>query len=337
MTGSRGLGPQGGALDLVAVARDDAMLDLLAARVRPAGDDPLAGLLAAFAAEVDEGLDVFLVPEPAAPTGLRAVPDAAVATVVPGRAARRGLGRRAGTVAVVVAATLSVSGVAAAVTGDPLAAYKGVASAFHGARGGNDGPSTHAARVAQLNHRLNGTSARIAHGDLGAAQSDLAALRAELAKGNLSKGERTALEARIAALQARLVRATATAEAREAHQKSQGPGSKASAAPKHTRAGPQSTRTPEPRTSQGTGAKVDKPARPKPAKTAAAGSTDSTAGTGTAATADPVVPDLAPTDGTTATTTHGKSGTARGAAAGGAASTGNAAGAGAQKSTGKAH
>ena len=53
----------GGDLDLAAIAADDALLDLLAARAEVPADDPVAGLLAAFAAEVDDGLAALLAPE----------------------------------------------------------------------------------------------------------------------------------------------------------------------------------------------------------------------------------------------------------------------------------
>ncbi len=49
-----------GNLDLAAVAADDALLDLLAARAEVPADDALAGLLAAFADEVDDGLAALL-------------------------------------------------------------------------------------------------------------------------------------------------------------------------------------------------------------------------------------------------------------------------------------
>ena len=83
---------------------------------------------------------------------------------------RRGHGLRATTVALVVGATLSVSGVAAAVTGDPFAPYRGIVSAV---TGGDDEAGAHAARMAWLQRQLAGTRAKVAHGDLAGADADL--------------------------------------------------------------------------------------------------------------------------------------------------------------------
>jgi hypothetical protein len=126
-------------LDLVAVQRDAALLDALSQRQladvidgRHDGD-PVAGLLAALVADVDDGLpagDVSpLIPEQSrrqprqAPVLTLAVP------VVP-------LGRRHAARAIaalaVAAAVLSISGVAAAVSGDPLTPYKSVINVVRG-------------------------------------------------------------------------------------------------------------------------------------------------------------------------------------------------------------
>ena len=214
-------------------------------------------MLASFAAEVDEGLAALLDDvEPAgraADRGLVAVPD-----VLAGR--RRGHGLRATTIAVVLGATLSVSGVAAAVTGDPLSPYKGIVSAVHG--GGNDHQHdnlpSHAARVATMNHKLAGTRAQIAHGDLAGAEATLAGLRLDLASmTDLTTGERSAIEARIAALEAAIGRANGQTAAHDQQPKS---GTKAShtAAPNNTKAQqPSSTKSPRRRTPR-------RPSRPRP-------------------------------------------------------------------------
>ena len=149
----------------------------------------------------------------------------------------------------VLGATLSVSGVAAAVTGDPLSPYKGIVSAVHG--GGNDHQHdnlpAHAARVATMNHKLAGTRAQIAHGDLAGAEATLAGLRLDLASmTDLTTGERSAIEARIAALEAAIGRANGQTAAHDQQPKS---GTKAShtAVPDNTKAQqPSSTKTPEP-------------------------------------------------------------------------------------------
>jgi len=131
MVGSQG---SDGGLDLLAINRDADLLDLLARRAPVPADDAVLAMLAALAADVDEGLDELLV----ATEDDALVRAATVAIVVPDLPApRRGLGLRATTVAIVVGATLSIGGVAAAVTGDPLAPVKGIATAVgmggHGA------------------------------------------------------------------------------------------------------------------------------------------------------------------------------------------------------------
>jgi hypothetical protein len=186
----------------------------------------------------------------------------------------------------VLGATLSVSGVAAAVTGDPLSPYKGIVSAV---RGGNDLPS-HAARVATMNHKLAGTRAQIAHGDLAGAQAALAGLRLDLASmSDLTSAERSAIEARIAALEAALGRATGQAAAHEKQQKSGTRGTH-TAVPNNTKtpqphatktSEPQATKTPEPKTTK----------TPAPANTGPQGSggthTAEPQNTGTAKPTDP--------------------------------------------------
>jgi hypothetical protein len=242
-------GGSGGGVNLVEVARDAELLDQLAARAVVLDGDAVSAMLASFAAEVDEGLAVLLEEvEPtgrAADRGLVAVPD-----VLAGR--RRGHGLRATTIAVVLGATLSVSGVAAAVTGDPLSPYKGIVSAVHG--GGNDHQQdnlpAHAARVATMNHKLAGTRAQIAHGDLAGAEATLAGLRLDLASmTDLTTVERSAIEARIAALEAAIGRANGQPAAHDQQPKS---ATKAShtAVPDHTKAQPSSTKTPEPKTTR---------------------------------------------------------------------------------------
>lgn len=100
----------GGTVDAVAVRRDDILLDLLGARMVPIPADPAAALLRALTDDVDE----VLVHPPVAQDDTTRF--------------RRGRGARGTAITVVVATTLSVSGVAAAVTGDPLSPYRAVLS-----------------------------------------------------------------------------------------------------------------------------------------------------------------------------------------------------------------
>jgi hypothetical protein len=192
-------GSDGGGLDLAAVTRDADLLDLLARRGPVPAGDPVLALLAAFAADVDEGLDELLVASEDDPV-LRA---AWGATMVPDPPApRRGHGLRATTVAVVVGATLSIGGVAAAVTGDPLAPVRGIATAVGIGADKHEGKTN--ARDAAKQARTN-----LAHGDVAGAQARLADMKAQLLRDDLSDGDRRSIEARIDALQQQVDRAVA--------------------------------------------------------------------------------------------------------------------------------
>ena len=240
--------PGDGGVDLAAVARDAELLDRLAARAEIPADDRVASLLAALAADVDEGLDQLFAAEVDYDDG--------AAPVVPPRR-RHGRGLRATTVAVVIGATLSVSGVAAAVTGDPLAAYHGLVSAV---TGGTHELPDNAAQVARLQHLLTGTRARIAHGDLDGARADLATLRAQLGSSSLNAGQRRSLEARIAALEAAIERAAAkpapSAAPTGKNAAPHGTGGKAAGTPR-SGTGRSPAKTAQPRHT-----KASKPARP---------------------------------------------------------------------------
>lgn len=191
MSGHRGaLG-----VDMVAVQRDADALDALARRaVDAAGDDEVLGLLAALAADVDQGLADLL--------GDLAAPEAE-AEVVPLPAPRR-TASRAVAGALVVAGLLSVSGVAAAVTGDPLAAYRGLYTAVTGDHNAADDS---AAELARLHRGLAKVRASIAHGDLATAQAAIDSARDQLSA--LPEHQRTSVEAQLDALEAALARARA--------------------------------------------------------------------------------------------------------------------------------
>jgi hypothetical protein len=132
-------------LGLVAVQRDAALLDALSARFRAASidsdmrqdADPVVGLLAALVADVDDGL-ADLVDRKPAPVLIpeqsrhRALPAAVSPMSVPLAPAGRRHVARAVAAMVVTAAVLSVSGVAAAVSGDPLRPYKDVINVVRG-------------------------------------------------------------------------------------------------------------------------------------------------------------------------------------------------------------
>ena len=275
-------GGSGGGVDLVEIARDAELLDQLAARAVILDDDAVSAMLAAFAAEVDDGLVALLDDVEPADRRPAARPADRVLAAVPDvpAAPRGGHGLRAATIAVVLGATLSVSGVAAAVTGDPFSPYKGIVSAVHG--GNHDELPSHAAGVAKMNHALVGTRAQIAHGDLAGAQATLAALRLDLASmTDLTTGQRNAIEARIATLEAALGRATAQAAAHEKQQKS---GTKGS----HT-AVPNNTMTPEPNNTKTPERNNTKSPEPANTEAPAAGGTH-TAEPQNTRTADPTEP-----------------------------------------------
>ncbi len=202
------VGPQGspdpGGLDLLAVNRDADLLDLLARRAPVPSGDPVLALLAALAADVDEGLDELLVGLDDADALVAAVSTAIVVPPLP--VARRGHGLRATTVAIVVGATLSIGGVAAAVTGDPLAPVKGIVTAM-GGHGADQHPGKARAFGAgkQADRQIHG-------GDLAGARASLDAMRTQLTRTDLSKGDRQAIEAKLAALERKLARATPTAQ-----------------------------------------------------------------------------------------------------------------------------
>ncbi len=183
-----------GSVDLVAVARDDKLLDLLGARVGvDVTQDRVTALLDALVSEVDGELATVLsepfpeLPElPEAPLQLTAAPRG-------GRAGRRAA------VALIVGATLSVGGVSAAVTGDPLAAARSVVSAFDV---GKELPPT-AAEIARWNKRLVAVRAAVRRGDAGAA-SAITALEREIDSLDLRPGQRDALLRKLDRLRARL-------------------------------------------------------------------------------------------------------------------------------------
>jgi hypothetical protein len=203
-----------GGLDLLAVQRDDELLGLLGARTAVTSDDDLVRLLVLWRNDVDDGL-MELAPTPRSAPGAATGPTAAAAGRPGAEPLRDGDARRphrrrltaAGTAAaVVLGGTLSLSGVAAAVTGDPLAPYRAVGSAL--SIGGEDLPDS-AAKVAHLNKRLSRARAALAHGQVEDVQAVIDQLTAELRTADLTDEQRAALEHRLSSLQAAVDRATA--------------------------------------------------------------------------------------------------------------------------------
>lgn len=199
-----------GALDLLGVQRDDELLDVLGARREVSLDDELVRLLVAWRDEVDDGLAALLPaprqqPATVAPVAA-ATPDLLPAGEDEARPHRRRLTAAGTAAAVVLGGTLSLSGVAAAVTGDPFAPYRAVGHAL--SIGGDELPAN-AAEVAKLNKRLTRARAALAHGDVAGVQVAIDQLAAQLATADLTDKQRTAIEHRLAALRAAMARAAA--------------------------------------------------------------------------------------------------------------------------------
>ena len=115
-------------LDLLAVQRDDEALDELARRQpRAPMDEDVLFLLAALTTDVDEGLKELLAKPMRMP--LRSAATGEIPKLTD--AARRQTARTV-TGALIVAGLVSVSGVSAAVTGDPFTPYRSVISSVTG-------------------------------------------------------------------------------------------------------------------------------------------------------------------------------------------------------------
>ena len=217
-------GGDGGGLDLLAVQRDDELLDLLGARRAVSDADEVGRLLAALAAEVDDAM-------PKAPFVVAAPGSAAApAADTPGHARR--LGAAGVAAAVLLGGSVAMSGAAAAVTGDPLAPYKTVGHAVGtvghavGHAVGNVGSAVgnalslgeddlpeQAATIAHLNKRVAGARAALAHGDTAQVQAVVDELTAVLATADLSDEQRAALQQKLDRLEDSLAKAaSSTAE-----------------------------------------------------------------------------------------------------------------------------
>ncbi len=178
-------------IDVVAVRRDDELLDALGARGAVpdfAADDPIAGLLAALAAEVDENL--------APPVAFRGY------QLVEYAPRRRRVGSRTVVALGVAGALLSASGVAAAVTGDPLAPIRPIGKAI------GDLKSPSKVTPAQVDRALDGADAALGRGDNKTAREKLRKAREKAKKLTGPEGE--AARRRLAQLEAALAAQTPT-------------------------------------------------------------------------------------------------------------------------------
>ena len=187
-------------LDLLAVQRDDEALDELARRQpRAPMDEDVMFLLAALTPDVDKGLAELLSPPMRMP--LRSAATGEIPR--PADAARRRTAR-AVTGALIVAGLVSVSGVSAAVTGDPFTPYRSVISSVTGddQRAPVTGAETEAVR-----QQILSIDAAIEAGQL-----DRATVRIQRLRNTLDQrpgGAWRAAIAQLAALEAKLARAVA--------------------------------------------------------------------------------------------------------------------------------
>jgi len=185
--------------DFLAVQEDALLVDILATRedLSAFADDHIAQVLGSYAADVDEGLELLVNAQlPEAPRGLPQHQSAASSR----RSARFLV---AATTAVVLVGT---SGVAAAVTGDPLSPFRSVVKAVSG---GGQTPSADPGRIseelpdpastkAEVALTLNEVKQALKDGDVEKAQRLLDELAADTQGGvELSPG----LEARIDKMQ----------------------------------------------------------------------------------------------------------------------------------------
>jgi len=186
-------------LDLVAVQRDDEALDELARReTRDPMSQGVLLLLAALATDVDDGLKELL----AAP--MRLPLRSAATDEIPSLAAARRRTARTLTGALIVAGLVSVSGVSAAVTGDPFTPYRSVISSV------SDDDRARATKAAEdevVRQQFLSIDAAIESGQLDRARVAIQRLHATL--DQKPRGTQLAAIATLSALEAKLARAVA--------------------------------------------------------------------------------------------------------------------------------
>lgn len=188
-------------LDLLAVQRDDEALDELARRQDrdPMSEDVLF-LLAALTTEVDNGLADLLATPMRMP--LRS---AATGEIPSGADATRRRTARTVTGALIVAGLVSVSGVSAAVTGDPFTPYRNVISSVSG--DDERSPSPRGADDETVRRQFVSIDDAIEAGQLDRAQVGIQRMHATL--DQKPRGAQPAAIAHLAALEAKLARAVA--------------------------------------------------------------------------------------------------------------------------------
>lgn len=186
-------------LDLLAVQRDDEALDELARRQPrgPMAEDVLF-LLAALTTDVDDGLTDLLAAPMRMPLRFAATGEIPNLTdVVRRRTARTVTG------ALIVAGLVSVSGVSAAVTGDPFTPYRNVIASVSG----DESAPSQGAEDEVVRQQFLSIDAAIESGQLDRATVGIHRLHATL--DQKPRGAQRAAIAQLAALEAKLARAVA--------------------------------------------------------------------------------------------------------------------------------
>jgi hypothetical protein len=160
--------------DMLAIQEDALLLDFVAARgdLSAFADDPLAALLGAYVADIDEGIDDLVTSEFTARGATTSTPVSA-GTDRPGRSVRFLVA--AGT----AVALVGTSGVAAAVTGDPFMPFREAVKAVSGSHddvpkaddgGRTGGLPDEAAEAAEVAQTVSDINQAIASGDLAEAK-----------------------------------------------------------------------------------------------------------------------------------------------------------------------
>jgi hypothetical protein len=188
-------------LDLLAVQHDDEALDELANRhARDTLSEDVFFLLAALTTDVDDGLTELLATPLQMP--LRSAATGEIPKLID--VARRRTARTV-TGALIVAGLVSVSGVSAAVTGDPFTPYRSVITSV----AGDDGraPATSEAEDEAVRQQFQSIDAAIESAQYVRATVGIRRLRNTL--DEKPRGAQRAAIAQLAALEAKLARAVA--------------------------------------------------------------------------------------------------------------------------------
>ena len=230
-------------VDALAVQRDEDVLDAIGQRLPAGPGEGVHALLWALTADVDAGLATLLAtPLPK---------EAEYAKVVDLREAGRRRAARTVTVVLLAAGLASVSGMAAAVTGDPFSPYRSVISSV---TGGDERPTpAQTAENTAVQQQIGAVEAAIAAGQLDRAQDAVDLLRARLRGGANGNGPSATEQAtkratkQLALLEAKLVRAAAkesrTAEREAAKAEKAKPPNPNAERPKTNNARPTKTRS----------------------------------------------------------------------------------------------